>query len=238
MIKIAIVEDEKEMMIITKNTIQKEMKAFELSTIDSFFCAEDFMEKLRTGVEYDILFLDIELPGISGLELGRIVKDKHSDIKTVFLTSYSEFAAESYEIEAYQYILKSDMNIRLPKVVNGLCKEIIKNRTLYRWIGNRQDREKIFYCDIIFARKIKGAKYVEYITSKGTYKERINLEDLFLELQNNGFVMVERGHIVNMNHIVRVNGNIVYLDNNEGIAISRARTAKVKEQLNEFWRSK
>lgn len=160
MIKIAIVEDENEIMTVIHSTMEHILEEYPHSRIVCFCCAEDFLRELDEGEVYDIALLDIELPNMNGIELGRVIRDKYSNIRTVFLTAYSEFAAESYEIEAYQYILKSHMNLRLPKVVGNLCNVILEEQSKYRWIGNQQNRKKIYYCDIICVRKIKGAKYV------------------------------------------------------------------------------
>lgn len=237
MIRIGIVEDESEIMSFISHTIEQACEAQDGVQLRCFNCAEDLLRELEAEVKYDILCLDIELPGISGIELGHIVKNKYDDIKTIFLTAYSEFAAESYEIEAYQYILKSNIELRLPQVIKTLCKEIVSGRKQYRWISNNMESEKIFYQDVIYIRKVKGAKYIEYTTTTKKRRERTNLESVKAELQGLEFIMVERGHIINMRHISRVTGNTIYLDNGEEVTISRARIAKVKEQINEFWRN-
>ena len=70
------------------------------------------------GEEGDLFFVDIELgDGITGLEFGRILRKKYPNRGLVFLTSHKEFAMESYEIEADQYILKEQMDKRLPGIL-------------------------------------------------------------------------------------------------------------------------
>ncbi len=68
--------------------------------------AEEFLEVKK---HYDVVISDIDLPGKSGIDLGRILKAEQKDICLVFLTSYAEFAVDSYVLEAYQYILKKEI---------------------------------------------------------------------------------------------------------------------------------
>ena len=77
---------------------------------------------------------------------------------------------------------------------------------------------------------------MEYVTVNDIFRERIPLECLLRELNSKEFIVVERGFVVNMKHIARVAGNTLYLDNGDKAMISRARIAKVKEQIHLYWR--
>ena len=98
MIKIATIEDEENIRQEIVRYIKKGIGSIEGVVYES---AERY---LLVGGRYDLVISDIELPGISGLELGKRIKENNPDVYLVFLTSHSEFASESYIIEAYQYI--------------------------------------------------------------------------------------------------------------------------------------
>lgn len=89
-------------------------------TTEIYKTAEEFLEVKK---HYDVVISDIDLPGKSGIDLGRILKAEQKDICLVFLTSYAEFAVDSYVLEAYQYILKRDMKERLPAVLQKIYQE-------------------------------------------------------------------------------------------------------------------
>lgn len=103
MIKIATIEDEENIRQEIVRYIKKGIGSIEGVEVDVYESAERY---LLVGGRYDLVISDIELPGISGLELGKRIKENNPDVYLVFLTSHSEFASESYIIEAYQYILK------------------------------------------------------------------------------------------------------------------------------------
>lgn len=236
MIRLAIVDDEEGLRNkICKyiETVINEDDEVEMST----FCdGESFLEKLNEGIRYDILFLDIQMSGMDGMEVGKKVKEIDSNIAIIFTTSYAEYAAQSYLIEAYQYILKQDLSYRLPVVTRQILNITKKRKTEYRMIRVIGDLKKVYYQNIIYIVKEKGTKYIQYVTSEGNYKERITLEQVYDELKSNLFIMVERSYIVNLKHVCRLSGNIIFLDNGVQIAISRKRLPEVRKKISEYWR--
>lgn len=184
----------------------------------------------------DILITDIEMPEMSGMELGTKIREKYEKMYLIFLTAYPEYAYKSYCISAYQYIDKSDMKERLPKVLVNLVTRLEKEKTRFRWIGTGDRRQKVYYTDIIYIYKAKGEKYVEYVTEEGTYRERMNIKDVEKEVIDRGFLMIERGYIANMKHIAGIGKETIRMDNGEELTVSRTRRSKVKEELNYRWR--
>lgn len=238
MIKIAIIDDEEEILERIRNKIEGVENLADIIDVDVYTEAEHVLNSLEKGIEYDIIFSDIDMKNMTGIEFGKIVRSKYPNIFLVFLTSYLEYAVQSYSMNAYQYILKSDMDLRLPKVLQQLVNQICQSRQQYRILKVNNDIRKIFYKDIIYIKKMKSAKYIQYCTVKGEYRERITLEKVLQELNDIDFIMVERGYIVNIKYIVRVNGNTIYLENGDEVIISRARLNEVKEQISFRWRSK
>lgn len=237
MIRIAVIDDEKEMLDEICSLIQKTIIPGNDVEICPFVSAEELMEEINQGTIYNILFSDIELDGINGMELGRKIAEKYPRTYLVFITSFSEFAAESYLIDAYQYVLKQDMEQRIPDIVNQLVQKIRKVTKTYILVGTETNKQRICCEDIIYISKSKSAKYVEYFTVNGQYRERITLNQVMEKLQGKEFIVVERGYIVNMKYIVRMEENIIYLENNAKVAVSRARFAKVKQEINSYWRN-
>lgn len=158
MIKIATIEDEENIRQEIVRYIKKGIGSIEGVEVDVYESAERY---LLVGGRYDLVISDIELPGISGLELGKRIKENNPDVYLVFLTSHSEFASESYIIEAYQYILKKDIEERLSPLIERVVHEIKKDYEEYRWVGTNQRKIKIYHKDIVCIQKIKGSKYAE-----------------------------------------------------------------------------
>ena len=106
--KIAIVDDSRAYIELITDVLTKESSCTEDHfEIDSFQKASSLLYELEDGNDYDIYFLDIEMPEMNGLELAREIREKNEDAYLIFITSHMEFAIDGYEVEANQYILKS-----------------------------------------------------------------------------------------------------------------------------------
>ena len=236
MFQIAMIEDEEHTRQEVERLISREFEKLKVQdiTTEIYKTAEEFLEVKK---RYDVVISDIDLPGKSGIDLGRILKAEQKDICLVFLTSYAEFAVDSYVLEAYQYILKKDIEERLSPLIERVVHEIKKGYEEYRWVGTNQRKIKIYYKDIVCIQKIKGSKYAEYITENGKYMERLSMNQILEQIHSNAFILVDRGHAVNVNHIVRVRGNVIQMVNGEEITVSRVQSSQVKEKITAYWRA-
>lgn len=241
MIKAAVVEDNNSIRKRICELIERETaQAEEVVQILPYADAKSFLEDLtkeNTEGMVDILFCDIELEGMNGIELGQIIRKQYPGIYLVYVTSHSKYAIESYIIEAHQYILKSDMERRLPEILRKLLEEVRNGGKKYRIVSTMEGQEKIFYVEIIYIYKEKGSKYVRYVTTRGTFRERINMKDLIGEMSGREFILAERGYMINMDHVTGIKGNRISLSEGHQIIVSRGRVMDVKEKLNLYWGS-
>ncbi len=237
MIKIAIVDDEQNMHTYIRRCISHS-KIEELTEVESYLSAEEFVQTMESGKKCDILLLDISMPAMNGITLGQMVKEKWKDICLVFLTSHEEYAIESYRMNADQYILKDQAKERLPEVLHMLIDTISRRDLRWRMLRPidelEEGTERVYYKDIIYIYKDKGTKYIHYVTVNGEYRERINIEEIQAELQGKNFLLVERSVIANLQHMVGMDKNYIYLDGGHQIPISRSRYAKIKQYIHEY----
>lgn len=235
-IRIAIIDDDENMRKIISRHIEKAKEPEDKVEIHTFSSAEEFLEKFEEDTEYHMMFTDIQMENMSGIDLVKEIRRQMPGIYIVFITSFSEFAAESYVLEAYQYILKQDMDRRLPRVIKRLITRVKQREKQYRVIEKNSDMTKIYYRDIIYIYKVKAAKYVCYVTKDGEVRERISIEKLYSELESKQFILVERSYIVNMKHICKISDEMIYLENGNRVTISQSRIPEVKRTINQYWR--
>ena len=235
MVKIAVVDDEKSALALECDCIKKAVHEKGEAEIFSFSSAEEVAENINQGMEYDVLITDIELSGMSGLELGKLVSGKLHRCYLMFLTSYSEFAVESYRLEAYQYILKGEMEERLPSILERLIDKIKKEQNNFILLGPENERRKVYYRDIIYVQKDKGMKYVLYVTKAGDFREREGLRKVMSKLDSKMFLFADRSYIVNMKFIEQIKGDTIYMEGNRRLVVAQARLKKVKEHINRYW---
>ena len=127
MIRISIVDDEEiireKISSLVSETLATEPVEAELRTYPD---GESFLGASGTDGPSDILLADIQMAGMDGMELGRKIRRDNPGMYIIFITSYEQYAAESYRIEAYQYILKQDLEARLPGVIRDLARKIAR----------------------------------------------------------------------------------------------------------------
>ncbi len=237
MVKIAVVDDEKAFRQILRMAVRSVFSEMEEECrITEFEDGSGFLETIKGGEKFDILFTDIQMQGVDGMELGRRVRRFCPEIYIVFITSFEEYAAESYRIEAYQYILKQDLDSRLPGILREIVGRICADEKEFRIVRNGTETVKIYYRDIIYLYKSKGAKYVNYVTEDGIYRERISLEEALKELDSRIFIPAGRGYVVNMRRILKIRQNVLYMEKGYEVQVSQAKLSEVKQQISRCWR--
>ncbi len=235
MIGIAIVDDDKGTLETAKQILLDITTGYEHVQIDTFQSAAGFLKVLGMH-RYQILVSDIDMPGINGIELCKKVREKYLDIYIVFLTAYVEFAIDSYRMDAYQYILKSEIQSRFPVVLGKLVDMVVNSQKNFCYIGSGMLKERVLYCDIVAIIKLKKSKYVEYVTINEKLYERNSIEKTLEKLNSDEFVMVERACAVNLCHVTKIQDNMLFLSNKMTVEASSLRIKEVKEKLNRYWR--
>ncbi len=171
----------------------------------------------------DLMFLDINMPEMSGLELLNTLKDKPM---VIFTTAYPQYALESYEFDAIDYLLKP---IRLERFVKAVNKaqsyatnleiastqktEIESANTEFIFIKADRKHFKVYFKDI---RYIEGLKdYVIINTSERKIITAMNLKTIFELLPKHGFFRINKSNIVNTSFISSFDTFSVFINNHE-----------------------
>lgn len=174
----------------------------------------------------DLVFLDIQMPGISGMDFA---KQMSSATLIIFTTAYAEFAVDSYEIDAIDYLLKPIRPERFKKAVAKalsyheiLVSEKDKNQVEQvesNFIFIKSDRRyfKVDFKDILFIEALKD--YVIIQTVKQRLVTHLNLKTIYEMLPQTIFLKPNRSYIINKDHIDSFSNNDIFIDKYE-IAIS------------------
>ena len=147
---IALIDDEIAILEDVRKCVENEILPQDEVNFFVYTRAKDFIQAIEQGDQFDILVSDIDMPEMGGLELGKRLHEEGGGPYLVFLTAYLEYAAESYIIEAYQYILKEDMEKRLPPILRQLIDRVKKEKQQFRMIGTPTSKVRVYYRDIIY----------------------------------------------------------------------------------------
>lgn len=221
--KCIIVDDEP----IARKGIEKLVNQIsQLELLDKFNSAKSASEYMQT-VQVDLVFLDIQMPGINGIEFAKSIPKQ---TLIIFTTAYSEYALDSYEVDAIDYLVKPINPAKLRKAVDkaityhSLLIDEEKKSVEHiedEHIFVKSDRRffKVKLKDILF---IEGLKDYVIIQMDGQrIITRMNVKNMHDLLPKNIFLRINRSYIVNKNHIDSFDNNDVFIRNHE-IAIGNS----------------
>lgn len=236
MFRVAVVDDSQKMTEIVREIVKCQAEASGIESeimVKTYTVPEALMEDLRKERHFHIYILDVEMPEMNGVVLAENIRKINGDGYIIFLTFYPEFAVHGFELEIYQYILKNDMETRLRATLKQLFEICAREHTEYYHIANQHRMEKIKCHDIIYVKK-EGKNCILH-TEKEEHFDRKTMEQVRQLLEPIGFICIDRGRIVNIEHIQKIEKNEVYMDNDAVMEISRANIRKVKNQVAEYW---
>lgn len=234
-VKIAICDDDEAAVAlhekIVKTSLQAQGIGYEITTyIQSRNLLYDITDD---GFFYDLILLDIEMPGISGMEIPQQIKGFLPNVRIIFVTSHAEYAIDAFELSIFRYVPKNNLEVKLTAAVIDAAKLIELEAGQEYTIQTASRMEKIPYKDIFYIQR--DGKNASIVSSTGISKVRKSLQQVFDELNAPEFIFVDRGCIVNIVQIMRVSDGEAVLKNGERLSISRSHLQEVKQKINQFW---
>lgn len=193
----------------------------DLDLIGSFNSPDSAADFIETHT-VELIFLDIQMPGISGIEFARTIP---KETFVIFTTAYSEFATDSYEVDAIDYLIKPVKLERFQKAVekahtySKLLKADYANNNIEQVADDfffvKADRRifKVYFNNILFVQGLKD--YVVMHTENQKVITAMNIKTIHDQLPKDMFVRVSKSYIINAKHIGSVDNNTVYIDTNE-----------------------
>ncbi|WP_330444307.1 LytR/AlgR family response regulator transcription factor [Flavobacterium sp. C4GT6] len=230
-VRCIIVDDEPAAHYVLSNYIKQNPS---LELVFETYNGEDTLEYLKEN-DADLMFLDIDMPDITGLEL--LQKLQHPP-KTILTTAYSEFALESYEYGVLDYLLKPVYYPRFVKAINrffenGERQEKQSTEVLPDNISVKVDSDNIdIPIDTILYTQSYG-NYVKIVTSKRNYIATITTADLEKNLPSELFMRAHKSYIIAINKVDEVNKDYVVIKRTPipiGITYKREITDRLKNE--------
>lgn len=112
-IQIAICDDEKQFIEKLDSTIREYCDGHSIFyTIDTFENGSQLLDKCEAGVRYDIVYLDINMDGMNGIQIARKIRQTDNGTNIIFSTAFIKYAIEGYQVDAIRYLLKTDPKYR------------------------------------------------------------------------------------------------------------------------------
>ncbi len=214
---IAVVDDEEAIREQINNFIKKRNPDFNIS---GFATGE---ELLAAEKDFDMIFLDIQMEGISGIEVARTFRQSGVDVVLIFITGIKEYVFEAFDVSAFHYLLKPIGEQKFLEVLSRAAEEVRKRK------GQKERRIFIRAKNQGYTLSLNNILYIE---SRGKKVEihtsdmedviasYITMDELERQLRDS-FYRCHRGYLVNMAHIARYDSDSIFLSNGEKVYLTR-----------------
>jgi DNA-binding LytR/AlgR family response regulator len=194
---IAIDDEPKALEVVQMHAAKVPFLDLRASFVDAF----EALPFLRQN-KVDLLFLDIKMPDISGIEFAQILKNGPL---VVFTTAYSEYAVQGFDLDAVDYLLKPFSLARFTKACNKALemKNVRGEETPdFIFLKTGYEEEKVFLKDILYIEA--AGNYMTYVLKERKLMCRQNVPEALLALPEQDFVRVHRSFIVGVKHVGKI----------------------------------
>lgn len=198
-----------------------------------FHNSVDFLCDVKGG-EYDLVLLDVVMPGISGIKAAQELRERDKNVKLVFISLSPEFAVESYSVDAYNYLLKPVDADALFLLLDKAGKELSIQEEQGFALKNREGVVRLSFGEIEFVEVIN--KKVSFHMTDGVIREvTAALADIAGELlTRQEFIKTHRSYIVNLNCVQSIGVNCAVTKRGHSIPVSRQRHNQVQNAYMNF----
>lgn len=235
MIKIAFCDDEISVLNEINDLTERYRTEHNREIIcSSFHSPLELLTEIEKGVRFDILFLDVIMPGENGINTAKEIRQYDDMVKIIFLTSSSEFAVESYDVNAYSYQMKPVCADKFFKLLDSViieCEKMRQYSLILRCKGGitRINLNKLVYCEIIGRTLLFHMEDGKILESSGS------MDELCANLsKHDNFMRPHRSFLINMEHVQGISYKSITLDNLVEIPIPHGKCSEVKNIYLEY----
>lgn len=236
--RIAIVDDEEIYLEQVSEKIENFKRTYKGTTnlkVDTYQRGKEFLD-VFTHKPYDLIYLDIELSDINGVQLAHLIHEKNMATMIIFMTSHMNYIHQSYVVNAFQYLTKP-------------LKDQLFVYELKRAIKHYQYMNKSFVFPTSQGRVIFRLSEIIYLetayknykihTTRGVYYGSLKRVDTIRKaLLDFSFVRIQRSFTVNMEHIVKFDNMVIYMSDGSLLIVSKKRYREFKRIFYKFLEEK
>ena len=221
--RIAVCDDEKRFVSDFSAIVERLYRSLDIA-VDEFSDGVQLLQSFRS-VKYDIVFLDIEMPGLDGISLARKLRELSEDVYIVFLTGHIEYALKGYEVNALRYLTKPATEESVHEVLDNVLKKQSNEKSL--WLKNRDGERRVRLSEIVFI-EAQDQNLIVY-TLSGSHEIRGKLNDYEVQLRQEGFFRIHRSYMVSLSKIAGISDKEITVAGGFKLPVARAKEHEFKD---------
>lgn len=184
--------------------------------------------------EFDILFLDIDMPKITGLEAAKLIREAEIEIILIFISAHEQYVFDSFQYQPFRYIRKRRMEQEIYFALKEAYASLKDKRKEMLIVKTEESEVKIYLNDIMYC-ETESRKLRLYMRDGKSYLIRRTIKEFYNQLNSKNFIRIHSGCIVNVKYISGYSSFDITLDNGQHLIVSRARMKEVKTTLLKYW---
>ena len=227
---IAICEDNIEELNIINEYIEQWSKNNNIKVkIDKYQSSESFLFEWTDYNKYDIVFFDIKMKKVSGIELSNLVREKNKVVDIVFVTGMIEYALHGYKVSAMQYLLKPIKQDDIYSCLNKVLERIdsTDESSKFMIIKTPKKSMKLNYDEIYYFEMFSPNIIIHTIKEEIALRKKIS--EIEKELKSSSFIRCHRSYIVNLKYVKSISKKTIILENEVNIPLSRNKYKEVND---------
>ena len=232
--RIAICDDQQFFVDEIKNKIKTHLDKINITyKLDTYTDGLTLLGQHKYVERYDIIFLDVEMPGLSGEDVAKMIKDDKIKSFIIFTTSYPKFAKNGYKYNIFRFIEKCDIDNELPIALNDAIAYIMKPKNDVAFIV---EGHNVRIPDIIYFESQN--KTINFHLANGkTINIKSSLSDFIDPKKFADFIKLKRLNnikYINFDYIEYIDGDILNLNNGETIKIPRTQKDEIRSEISKI----
>ena len=157
--------------------------------------------QVNLSLPYDIALLDIDMGEINGIDLARKLRAENGNIVIIFITNFIQYAPEGFEVQAFRYLLKADLSIKLPSYFNSAVQEVLRRKQLVT-ISINSEIIDVPVNDILYLESHRRTIIMHLLDeNRQAYQFYGNITELSEKIEPLGFLRIQKSYLVNMHYI-------------------------------------
>lgn len=239
MLRIAVCDDEQKQLNQTAALLHTYLGSHPSLTgqVETFLSGSALLARAENAGGFDLYMLDILMPELSGIDTGRRLRALGEGGEIVYLTSSNDFAADSYDVRAFFYLLKPVEENKLFQVLDGAMEKLNRRRNNAVVVSTADGPRRILFDGIRYVERV--GRVMRYYCTDDTVDSqtiRVSFREMASPLlADRRFCLCGASFVLNFQHVTGVNGRTALLDNGQTVELPRTAASDFKKSWGDYW---
>ncbi len=190
----------------------------------------------NAGKMYDIVYLDIKMMNLNGIDVAKKIREKDSNTIIIYISSYENYMIELFEVEAFRFIKKPIDGDIFEQYFDKAYERILQDEGYYEYKFNKIPH-KVLLKDIIYFESYGRRVHVKHINGTGQFYKRLNVIEQELQSCKIPFLRIHQSFLINYRFVSSISFSNVKMNDGTVLQISEDRRKTIRKQCNDLMES-